>query len=190
MTSKRADAPYDADLLREAQRGSREAFTALYHRYLPQVYGRVRCRIPPPDVEDVTQEVFIAVCRSLGSFRGEAQFSTWLRTLTDRSIAAYYRRRQRQPVVIDEAPGGERERADPAGASAPPGGHTDETIVLQAALQALPEHYQDIILLRFAEGLPFNDIAELRGISLEATKSLFRRAMAALKQELGATADA
>ena len=70
-----------------------DAFNELYERYLPVVYRRVRYMIPEQDVDDVTQEVFIAVVRSIKSFRGDSLFSTWLRTLVKRQIADFYRRR-------------------------------------------------------------------------------------------------
>jgi len=64
-------------------------------------------------------------------------------------------------------------------------GSLDDAIAIRKAMRALPEDYQDIVLLRFAEGLQFNEIAQLRGQSLEATKSLFRRAIAALRRQMG-----
>ena len=81
--------PSDKELILKAKQGSLEAFTLLYERYLPKVYNRVRFSIPEQDIEDVTQEVFLAVIKSIGSFRGEAQFGTWLRTVTTRQIADY-----------------------------------------------------------------------------------------------------
>jgi DNA-directed RNA polymerase specialized sigma24 family protein len=66
-----------------------------------------------------------------------------------------------------------------------PDGNLDDAIVIRKAMRALPDDYQDILLLRFAEGLQFNQIAQMRGQSLEATKSLFRRAIAALRRQMG-----
>jgi len=60
----------------------------------------------------------------------------------------------------------------------------EERIYIQRALQQLPENYREIILLRFAEDLQFNEIADLTNQNLEATKSLFRRAIAALRTHL------
>jgi RNA polymerase sigma-70 factor (ECF subfamily) len=174
----------DEALVRQAQKGSLDAFTALYHRYLSVVYNRVRYRIPSQDVEDVTQEVFISALKSLGSFRGAARFSTWLRTLADRRIADYYRRRREvdAPVVLDPADIDQIAVRQPDQAD---GISLDQQLALQRALAALPDHYRDILLMRFAEGLKFEEIAQVRGLSLEAAKSLFRRAVAALREELG-----
>lgn len=62
---------------------------------------------------------------------------------------------------------------------------SDERALIQRAFGLLPEHYQEIILMRFADGLTFAEIARLRGQSPEAAKSLYRRAMEALRSEVG-----
>ena len=165
--------PSDTELVQSAQDGKLEAFTMLYERYLPMVCNRVRYSVPPEDVEDVSQEVFICAIRSIKSFRGEAKFGTWLRTLTIRQIAEYYRRRKRPTVPLDEnfhAP------HDPGG--------TDEAILLRQAFRKLPEPYREILLLRFAEEMPFNEIAILQRRNIESVKSHFRRAVAALQKQV------
>ena len=82
----------DESLARQAQQGDREAFLILYNRYLNKVYNRVKTRVPQTDVEDVVQDIFIAVVRSLPSFELRAQFNTWLYTIVNRQIADYYRK--------------------------------------------------------------------------------------------------
>ena len=179
--------PSDGHLVGLAQQGDLEAFTALYERYLPSVYNRVRFTIPEPDVEDLTQEVFIAVMKSLHSFRGEARFSTWLQTIARRHIADYYRRRTPadDPVELMQAEEEEEDMDEyPRVQIENPANALDDRIVLRQALQTLPENYQEVLLLRFAEGLQFNEIANHQGVSLEATKSLFRRAVASLQRVL------
>jgi RNA polymerase sigma-70 factor, ECF subfamily len=172
---KSTSQPGDSELVEAARQGKPEALTLLYERYLPMVYNRVRYTVPAEDVEDVTQEVFIAAIRSLKGFRGEAKFSTWLRTLTVRQIAEYYRKRHSPGVLLDE------NLHAPHDLSA-----TEDAILLRQAFRKLPNKYQEIILIRFAEGLPFQEIARLQGCSLEAVKSLFRRAIAALHKQVNA----
>ena len=58
-------------------------------------------------------------------------------------------------------------------------------VYLQQGLEKLPEHYREILLLRFAEGRKFQEIADLQEKSLDATKSLFRRAISAMRDQLG-----
>jgi len=169
----------DQTLIQQFNAGNTEAFDFLYHRYLPNVYKRVRYVVPEADVEDVTQEIFIAAIKSLPSFRGDAQFSTWLRTLTNHKVAEFYRKRTRKQEPL---------LAPLSDATAKTTGSTSKTmeerIFIQKGLQALPENYREILLLRFAEDLQFNEIADLTNQNLEATKSLFRRAVAALRTHL------
>ena len=169
----------DESLIAQYKAGKPEAFDLLYHRHLPNVYKRVRYVIPENNVEDVTQEIFIAAIKSLGSFRGDSQFSTWLRTLTNHKVAEFYRKRTRKQEPL---------LAPLSDASTHQTGSTSKTmeerIYLQKALQGLPENYREILLLRFAEDMQFNEIADLNHQNLEATKSLFRRAVAALRNYL------
>ncbi|PJF23548.1 MAG: hypothetical protein CUN56_00435 [Phototrophicales bacterium] len=171
----------DLQLVTRAQQGDREAFLTLYNRYLNKVYNRVRSRVPEADVEDVTQEIFLAVVRSLASFRQESKFNTWLYTIVNRQIADYYRRSKKKgnpnPVMSLEA----------MRAQEPSYEHTtiDDEAALKRALNAVPEHYREIVLMRFADGLSFAEIAEELGKSLEAVKSLYRRAVQAIRDEIG-----
>ncbi len=168
MTTRRQPPERD-DLVTSAKPGSLEAFNLLFEKYYPQVVKRVQYLVPEEEVEDVTQEVFISVMRSLKNFRGLAKFSTWLRVLTNRQIAEFYRRRKPKPVPLNERM---RDRSP----EHPP----DDVVMIRNAIQQLPEKYREIILLRFAEDMPFGEIATLQNHTLEATKSLFRRAVTAL----------
>ena len=166
-------------LIQRFKQGDLDAFNALYECYLPVVRNRVRYMIPEMDVEDVTQEVFIAMLKSLHTFRGESLFTTWLRTLTNYKIAEYYRRRNRKQDPR-ESPLAEAE-------SLPDGSNRlqmEERIALRTALSAMPEKYREVVLLRFSDGMQFEEIAKSMDSNLEATKSLFRRAVAALRKNL------
>jgi len=188
-TSTKAEVqePTDEMLVREAQQGSQEAFSMLYERYLPSVYNRVRYVVPEDDIEDVVQEIFIAAMKSINSFKRQSKFSTWLRTLTNRRVADFYRKQKGDDVAMPENAGDTMEDSSARLRSKPGRVGIDDKIVLQDALAELPEHYQEVLLLRFAEGLKFHEIADAMDQSLEATKSLFRRAIAALKSELEGT---
>jgi len=173
----------DEKLIQQAQRGDLDAFGQLYHRYLPLVHRRVRYIVPEQDVDDVTQEVFIAVLHSLPGFRGEARFSTWLRTLTNRKVADFYRHQGRKsvPPTVPMPEGTSGILREPSVSYAD---RNEERLMLRRALQSLSEAYREVLLLRFAEGLQFQEIADLQGLSLEATKSLFRRAVSSLREKM------
>jgi len=92
----------DSTLVQLAVNGNQEAFNHLYERYFAQVYSRVSYLIPTEDIDDVTQEVLIAMLQSLKSFRGDAKFGTWLRVITNRHIANYYRKNKNS---LNDGPG-------------------------------------------------------------------------------------
>jgi RNA polymerase sigma-70 factor (ECF subfamily) len=184
-TMRDENVPSDAELIRKIIAGQQEAFRLLYERHLPAVYNRVRYRIPESDVEDVTQEVFITALQSLKSFKGHAKFSTWLRTLTNRRVADFYRNKEVSEIQSEPLRGdGEIIRIEQLKVASKIT-VSDDKIVLREALMKLPDHYQEILLLRFAEGLKFREIATNMGQSFEATKSLYRRAMEALRDVVG-----
>jgi len=173
----------DTQLASRAQQGDREAFITLYNRYLSKVYNRVKSRVPEADVEDVVQEIFIAAIRSLKGFAQRSQFNTWLYTIVNRQIADFYRKRSRtissdQTITLDDI-----EQTMPTAQNSRE--QWDEQIVLKKALSALPEHYQEVILLRLVDQVPFAEIAGRRGQSLEAVKSLYRRAIQAIHEQIG-----
>ena len=169
----------DETLFQQFKDGDQEAFTILYHRHITNVYKRVKYIIPEAEVEDVTQEVFIAAMKSLGSFRGDSQFATWLRTLTNHKVAEFYRKRARkqEPQFAPLSDGfGKTEGSTSK--------MMEERVYIQKALSQLPDNYREVIILRFAEDLQFNEIAEQMNQNIEATKSLFRRAIIALRNQL------
>lgn len=169
----------DEYLVQQFIQGDEKAFDILYHRYVKKVYNRVRYLAPETDVEDITQEVFIAVIRSLPSFRGEAKFSTWLRTLTNNKVNENFRKRSRKKETMQVDLEHAERSSDHSNASS-----MEDIITVQHALKNIPNQYRGIILLRFAEGMTFKEVAENLNKNLESTKSLYRRAISALKEVL------
>ncbi len=164
-------------LIEAAQQGDQAAFGEIYDHYLTRVYRRVCALVPQADVEDVTQEIFISVARSLGSFRGGSSFSTWLYRIVKRRVADYYRKHERQVKQV------ELEKADHTAGENPLRDAADQ-LLLQQALRALPESQREIILLRLADGLPFQEVADRLGIKLGAAKLRFYRAIEACKGKI------
>jgi RNA polymerase sigma-70 factor (ECF subfamily) len=176
----------DEELIRLINLGDQEAFTRLYNRHLPPVFKRVAYLIPEKDVEDVTQEVFIAMIRSLKTFRGDSKFSTWLRVITNRQISNYYRKNQKhlQASDLDQDDGLVQQKIEPKSSRRET---QDRKIYVQQCLMGVSDNYREIVLLRFVDGLKFQEIADLQGRSLDAVKSTYRRAIQALQKKLGET---
>jgi len=175
------DPPTDEALAKRARDGDRPAFEALCDRYLPVVYNRLRAKLPPDAVEDVTQQVFIGAMRGIRRYEERSTFRTWLLSIARHKITDYYRTQSRRPETVPLDP---LETGNPSGSQAR--GDWEDRILVRIALERLPEHYQEILLLRFAEGMRFKTIARTLGISLEAAKSRYRRAVAAIAQAMSA----
>lgn len=173
----------DEELVNSAQQGDLDAFTYLYRRYFGVVYNRVCYIVPEADVEDVIQDIFIALLRSIKGYEAKALFRTWFRTLITRQVAEYYRNRSRgeskpslQLDEVENLPDQSSSREE-----------VEAQVLVQKALNQLPEHYREIILMRFADNLSFEEISRLLNRHPEGTKSLFRRAIGALSQKLEET---
>src|SRR5690349_21717819 len=94
------------DLVRRAQRGDRSAFADLFRRHRSDVARLVfRMLGPSPDAEDVVQEVFLQVHKSLGEFRGQAKFTTWLHRVTVNVVLMVRRAARSRPVFSGELMG-------------------------------------------------------------------------------------
>lgn len=174
----------DESLIQQVVQGDLQAFDSLYHRYVKVVYNRVSYVVPETDVEDVAQEIFLAVFRSLPTYRGEARFSTWLRTLTNNKVAEYYRKRSRKKETMQVDLLHAERSSDQSNAKS-----LEDRIALYSALSQLSYQHREVIMLRFAEGMQFNEIAKQFKKKLEATKSLYRRALSALKDQMDVTDD-
>lgn len=174
-----ANQPGDETLVAQVQNGEWEAFEVLYQRYLPRVYNRLRILLPLEDVEDVTQEVFLAVICSLGRFKGDSAFSTWLYAITNHKVSDYYRRTGKREDMERSFDNQEARLL-----SRDPWLRAEDRALVRQILLRLPERCREVLLLRFAEGLPFKEVAQVMDLSLEATKSLYRRAITAARKEL------
>jgi RNA polymerase sigma-70 factor (ECF subfamily) len=152
------------DLVMRAQRGERAAFAALFRRHAPVVTGIVyRMLGRTPDLEDVVQEVFLQVHRSLGDFRGQSKFSTWLHRVTVNVVLMHRRRARSRPVLSgDEL---EREPAADSQRSRPDLQVEKERRIeaFHRLLERLSDKKREVFLLHEIEGLPPSEIATIVG---------------------------
>jgi RNA polymerase sigma-70 factor (ECF subfamily) len=93
------------DLISRAATGDRAAFRTIYERHRENVARLVyRMLGPRSDIDDVIQEVFFQVFRSLKDFRGQSKFSTWLHRVTVNVVLMHRRSARSRPVFADEPP--------------------------------------------------------------------------------------
>lgn len=120
-------------------------------------------------VEEVRQEVLIAVARSISGFRGEAKFTTWLYALA-RTVALMHLRRSRPETPVDDLPT-ESERISSIVAT-----HA----IVRDAVAALPDKYRTVVQLRDIEGHSYEEIAQRLDLKLNTVRSHLSRGRALL----------
>ncbi|HZB02703.1 MAG TPA: sigma-70 family RNA polymerase sigma factor [Actinomycetota bacterium] len=174
-----ADAMIGRDLLERCRRGEREAFVELVDGTYRQVYTlAVRLVGDRHEAEDVAQEAYLRVHRSLRTFRGDSSFQTWLYRIVANTAMTHLRKRGRFGDLADE-PETVLRLAD----SRPPEGEVD-TDHVRVALNALPDAQRVILLMKDAYGFSCREIADEMGVSEGAVKVRLHRARRRLKDSL------
>jgi RNA polymerase sigma-70 factor (ECF subfamily) len=169
-----------AELVRSAMDGDAAAFERIYRLSSGFVYTvALRVLGNAADAEDLTQEVFVKVHASLGSFAFRSSFKTWLYRVTmNMTINAYHRKSRdaRRRADLDEASaaasceGGQRRElaSDEAGRA------------LGALLGRLTAEHRAVIVLRELEGLSYEEMSAALGININTVRTRLRRAREAL----------
>lgn len=167
---------YEARLVERFRQGDAHALSALFEMHVDRVYGYARHILGNrEDAEEVTSEAFLRAFRRAVDYRGDAPVRHWLFGI----VRNLCRDRLRQPRLLtvpveqaaDELVEDEAER------------RVLRTEVREA-MSALPDEYQDVLVLCDVEQWDAREVAYLFGKSVEATKSLLYRARRALRAEL------
>ncbi len=143
------------------------------------------------DARDIAQEVWLTVWKQLGTFRGDARFTTWLHPIVTRKALDHLRKRRRWfdrflpfdtgDATVESAP--EPATTDDAGQQAE---GSERKAALQAAIAALPPKLRAVLALREVEGLSYEEIAQATAIPTGTVMSRLYHARRLLAQKLGA----
>lgn len=182
----------DAALMLRVKQGDMAAFTTLVEKYQQPVMNLVaRTLRDPTEAEDLAQNVFVQVFKSAARYQITAKFSTWLFTIARNLCLNEIRRRSRHPAESLDAPHPDQEDqprhqfADVKNFSPPDALlHGELAQKIEQAIAALPESQRTAILLCRQDDLSYEQIAEVLGCSLSATKSLIHRGRETLKEKL------
>ena len=173
----------DEALARLAANGNGAAFDEIYSRHRSFVYNiALRMTGNPADAEDLTQESFILVLRRVGSFRGEASFTTWLYRVVVNQVKMHFRYRSRRPELqrIEATPEDwpcVTQRTDPAE-------QLIDRLAIQKALLMLAPGYRSTFIRHDVEGYKHQEAARLSGHTVGTSKSQLHKARATLKTVL------
>jgi RNA polymerase sigma-70 factor (ECF subfamily) len=174
----------DALLVGRFLRGDGAAFDQLVRAHQDRV-ARLAYRLLgwSGEVDDVVQEVFLAVFRNVSRFRGDCRVSTWLTTITVNKCRSARRRRFVRLAFLRRLSDEPRAAASSRPA-AEEGGAAAAIDRVRIAVQALPARYREAVVLRYLEGMSIAEVGSALGISESATRVLLHRARARLKDRL------
>lgn len=159
-----------------------QAFDALIGLHQDRVFSLAyRMLGNAEDAADVQQETFVRAWRSLGKFRADSAFSTWLHRITVNICLSWKRRRQVEPL--------EPHMLDGLVASDETSGvaclqRAETKAIVRRAVDALPTHHRALIVLREIEQRPFEEIAQILGCSVQSARTRLTNARKMLRERL------
>ncbi len=185
--SKFADIQIDPGIVKRAARGDVRAHEIIYRAFSAPVYSIcLRFTRVPANAEDLLQETFVEIIRSIAAFRGEAPLGSWIRRIAVTKAlmflrSAWHSRGQSLDDDFEEVTQG---RPQSHGIS----GHPEHAIDLDAALGRLPSVSRAVVWLHDVEGFTHKEIAGLMGKTESFSKSQLSRAYQRLRPFLEAHA--
>ena len=179
----------DAELVVRALKGRDDGFEELVRRYQRPIVSYVYRMTGDYDAAlDLTQEVFIKVYNSLARYRPEYKFSTWIYRIAHNAAVDHLRRRPSRPQGLDRTARDGETYERPVASDAPSPEQLSERAEMRAeiedVIQQLPASYRELILLRHAHDLSYDEIAEVTGLPLGTVKNRIFRAREAMRLPL------
>lgn len=175
-------------------RGSEDAFRDIVLQYQRPVFSLIVRMVQDPRLaEDLAQEVFIKAYRALSTYDLNRKFSSWLFKIAHNTTIDYLRKGRLQTEPFESQVEGEASYSDTLEdprAESPEGAveRTDLAQAIEKAILGLRPEYREVMVLRYQEGLSYQEIVEATGLALGTVKTNIHRArkeMMALLQEGG-----
>ncbi len=169
------------DLIEGCRHGERDAFRALFENYKDKIYS-IALRFSGNEAlaMDIAQDTFLKLFSSMAEFRGDSSFGTWVYRLVVNSCLDHKRRSWRLIPIADEVMAVLRAPGDALHGLL----HAEMRGRVQGAVEKLPPEQRIVVVLRYTEGLAYEEIAEVLGCSLGTVASRLSRAHKALERRL------
>jgi len=186
----------DAELVQRAARGDQAAFERIMRLYNRQLFRTARAILRDDgEAEDALQEGYLQAYRSLGSFRGDARLSTWLARIVANEALQRLRKRERRAEIVpmqagmadQELEGIADMKTDKSPEAATHSGELRR--VLEKQIDALPDDYRAVFMLRAVEELTVEETAAILAIPEATVRSRFFRARSLLREGLALKID-
>ena len=171
----------DRELIQACRRGERDAFRELFEAYKDKVYS-IALRFSGNEslAMDIAQDTFLKLFSTMADFRGDAAFSTWVYRLVVNACLDHKRRSWRLIPIADDLIAVLRAPCDSLRAVL----HSEMREKVRAAVETLSPDMRMAVVLRYTEGLSYDQIAEAMGCSAGTVASRLNRAHKALERRL------
>ena len=172
----------DSALVRRALQGNQEACRQLVETYQRPVYSVVLRMVRDPSLaEDLTQDTFIKAFRHLDSYDARRKLSSWLFKIAHNTTLDHLRKRQLDTVSLEpeEGEAADRQRSWVDEETESPNRRVerqDMAAAIEAAIAKLPPRYREIVVLRYQEGLAYQEIVEVMDLPMGTVKTHIHRA--------------
>jgi RNA polymerase sigma-70 factor (ECF subfamily) len=186
----------DEEIVARVVAGERELYELLMRRHNRRLYRAIRSVLPSDDAtEEVMQQAYVQAFTSLAQFEGRASFAAWLTRIAVNAALFHVRRAKREPVSEtndDSSLDQESMSMSNSLRNQPDDAASDVELrrALEGAIDALPEHFRTVFVLRAVEELSVAETAESLGLQEETVKTRFFRARGLLQKSLMDRVDA
>ncbi|HKR12385.1 MAG TPA: RNA polymerase sigma factor [Pyrinomonadaceae bacterium] len=158
-----------------------QTFHELYQAHYQRVYAICfRMTRDVSEAEDLTQDVFLHLFRTIDQFNRESAFTTWLHRVTVNTVLMHFRKRKTRPEVLADV--GELPVRNLFSNRDLEGLRVVNGILLSEVLAKLPAGYREAVVLHDVEGLEHNEIAALKGRAEGTSKSQLHKGRVLLRQ--------
>ncbi|MCA9740643.1 MAG: sigma-70 family RNA polymerase sigma factor [Deferribacteres bacterium] len=172
----------DQELVVRCSSGERSAQFQLYEKYKDSVYSiAFRMANDSQVAEDIVQDVFIKVFKNIGSFRGDAAFSSWLYRITSNVCINHFRKAKRWKALVSN---GYFETQTETHQAPDAARQTELAPHLEHAIRQLPEGYRMVFVLHDVQGFRHEEIGAMLNIAIGTSKSQLHKARRELRQLL------
>lgn len=173
----------DRRLAAQISEGSSGAFTQFVDTFGPRLHRLARrYAVSEPDAEDLTQEIFVSLYRSMGSYRGESSLATWTYRVALNHCLKHAGRNALITVPYNEAC---REAASEEDGPAQQSARRELSDQLQTALDGLSPDHRDAVILHELQDLTYRECADILQVPVGTVKSRLSYAFRHLREHLG-----
>lgn len=169
------DSKTDEDLMQLYQKGSDQAFSILYARHSPKIYGYLKAKVKSEErVKDIFQEVFVKVHKSKNLYNSSYPFLAWLFTITKNSIVDEVRKnaKTKNHIEIDDSIANQEPQIEP------------NLKEVMPYLESLPANQKQALELRYVEEKTFDEISEVLQTSTVNVRKVISRGLQKIRERI------